>query len=140
MLLFWAILKNDFFQKKSRKLVLFGHTIGQSIESLSLETKTPLLHGEALSIGLLAEVYLSHLKYNIPYSEVEQLKKRLLAAGLPISTTFSRQNIRRKMLLDKKNILGELNWTLINKIGNGIYDVKVDENLVNKALSYICRN
>ncbi|MBI3887536.1 3-dehydroquinate synthase, partial [Candidatus Microgenomates bacterium] len=42
-----------------RKLVNYGHTIGHAIESLSLETSTPLLHGEAISIGMLAEARLA---------------------------------------------------------------------------------
>jgi len=53
------ILNKDILQQNERKLVLFGHTIGQAIEAASLESSTPLLHGEAISIGMVAETLLS---------------------------------------------------------------------------------
>lgn len=135
-----SILKDDIFQKKSRKLVLFGHTIGQSIESLALDEGKLLLHGEAISTGLLAETYLSHLIFGFPYSEVKSLKNKLLKAKLPTSTNYTPKKIKQKMSLDKKNISGVLTWTLIKKIGQGTYDVKVDNRLVDEALSYISSN
>ncbi|HSA84312.1 MAG TPA: 3-dehydroquinate synthase, partial [Patescibacteria group bacterium] len=50
-----TIVEQDETENGLRKLLNFGHTIGHAIESLSLETEMPLLHGEAVAIGMVAE-------------------------------------------------------------------------------------
>ena len=56
------IVKNDFEENGERKKLNFGHTIGHAIESHSLKhDKFPLLHGEAIAIGIICEAYLSHI-------------------------------------------------------------------------------
>ena len=53
------IVAADPFEKKERKKLNFGHTIGHAIESALLNSKNPLLHGEAIAIGMICESYLS---------------------------------------------------------------------------------
>ena len=49
------IVDEDPNEKGSRKILNFGHTIGHAIESLSWKTNKPLLHGEAVAVGIIAE-------------------------------------------------------------------------------------
>ena len=42
-----------------RKILNFGHTIGHALESYALDTSAPLLHGEAIALGMIAESFLS---------------------------------------------------------------------------------
>jgi 3-dehydroquinate synthetase len=42
-----------------RAVLNLGHTVGHAIEAASLTTKTPLLHGEAVAVGLVATARLS---------------------------------------------------------------------------------
>ncbi len=53
-------LRDDPYEKGERKILNFGHTIGHAIESESLETDFPLLHGEAIVIGMIIETFLSY--------------------------------------------------------------------------------
>lgn len=50
-----CIVEQDFDEKNIRKLLNFGHTIGHSFETISLKTHYPLLHGEAVIIGMIIE-------------------------------------------------------------------------------------
>ncbi|MBK7957891.1 MAG: 3-dehydroquinate synthase [Bacteroidetes bacterium] len=54
-----SIVDQDPEEKGIRKILNFGHTIGHAIESASLKTDQPLLHGEAIAIGMLLEIELS---------------------------------------------------------------------------------
>lgn len=55
-----AVVKTDPYEKGLRKILNFGHTIGHAIEAYSLEHEAnPLLHGEAIAIGMICEAYLS---------------------------------------------------------------------------------
>ena len=55
-----SIVELDPFEKGIRKSLNFGHTIGHGVESLSLETDHPLLHGEAVALGMITELFLSN--------------------------------------------------------------------------------
>ena len=56
------IVEKDFKEVTGlRRSLNFGHTIGHAVETLCLQRKNPLLHGEAVAIGLVAESRLSNL-------------------------------------------------------------------------------
>jgi 3-dehydroquinate synthase len=59
----------DPFDKGVRKALNFGHTIGHAIESYYLSTSTPLLHGEAVAMGMIAE-YISFCKGKISENDL----------------------------------------------------------------------
>lgn len=56
------IVLQDPEEKGVRKILNFGHTIGHALEALSLNSKTPLLHGEAVALGMEYEIKLALLK------------------------------------------------------------------------------
>lgn len=132
------ILNKDLLQKNERKLVLFGHTIGQALESVSLESSTPLLHGEAIAIGMVAETFLSVKKYNLPHKNLTELEKKLVNCGLPTRTKLSGKQVEKKLILDKKIINGKIPWTLLKKIGNGVFNVFLQKKQIQNAIQYIC--
>ena len=53
-----AIVTQDPFEHHIRKTLNFGHTIGHAVESEALESDQPLLHGEAVAIGMVCESWL----------------------------------------------------------------------------------
>ena len=59
------IVGQDPYEKGLRKVLNLGHTVGHAIESFSLTTDTPLLHGESVALGLIVELYLSHKKLGL---------------------------------------------------------------------------
>ena len=62
------IVESDKFESNQRKVLNLGHTIGHAVESYSYMTSSfnELKHGEAIIVGLITELYISHKKLNFP--------------------------------------------------------------------------
>lgn len=101
-----------------RKALNFGHTLGHAIESHFLETPTPLLHGEAIAIGMILESYISKEKHLITNEEFHQIKHTL--THLFDSVVFSDEaieSIQKLLIHDKKNEYGKVQFALLDGIG-----------------------
>lgn len=124
-----------------RKVLNFGHTIGHAIESLSLKTDRPLLHGEAIAIGMVVESNLACLcqpTHNRRGCMAESIKEAVIKAGLPTKVTNIKSGEIMKMILnDKKNSSGKINWSLPKTIGEVLINVNVKKDLVVKAIKSI---
>lgn len=132
------IISSDEKESDSRKLLNFGHTIGHALESNSLATNNPLLHGEAVSIGMVAEAKISENLGLIDAKTVSIIETVLLKAGLPVKHKMNQlEPITNLVSKDKKSEGGKVNWTLISGIGNALIDQQVEENLVRSAIKYI---
>ena len=133
-----TIVQMDEKENGKRKLLNFGHTIGHAIESISLETDKPLLHGEAVSIGMVAEAKIAKEIGLFTQEEATIIKEKLQNAGLPITLpNFSTESIIKKMKSDKKNSGGHINFTLLKKIGDAIINQTVDEEVIKKILNNV---
>ena len=53
------VVKKDLKESGIRKILNFGHTIGHAIETTYLDKNQRILHGEAISIGMICESYIS---------------------------------------------------------------------------------
>jgi 3-dehydroquinate synthase len=131
------IVKADPFEQNVRKALNFGHTIGHAIESYALETETPLLHGEAIAIGLITECYLSHKILGLPKEDLENITRFILTVY--DNYFFSKEIfpvLLATMQQDKKNEHGNINFTLIDRIGNFQYNQQCSEALILESLEY----
>lgn len=99
-----------------RMLLNYGHTVGHALEKLS---NFSLPHGEAVSIGMVAENRLAIGKNILKNSEAEKIENLLKRLKLPtkIPPKFSDQSLKAAMNMDKKNIGGKLCFALPIKIG-----------------------
>jgi 3-dehydroquinate synthase len=129
------IVKKDPKEKNLRKVINFGHTVGHAIESLSWKTDKPLLHGEAVAIGMIAE---SKLASSNCVSCTAAIEKAVHNAGLPTRIkNLSIEDILHVMAFDKKNIKKKILWSLPRKIGEVLINVNVPEDRVIKAIESI---
>lgn len=133
------IIAEDEKELGNRKLLNFGHTIGHALESISLETDYPLLHGEAVAIGMVAEAKISLEMGLINENEVDKIISSLENAGLPVKYKVKDlEKIIRLTSKDKKAESGKVNWTLIKGIvGGAIINQRVNNNIVEAAIKYI---
>lgn len=132
------IISTDEKESGNRKLLNFGHTIGHALESLSLDTENPLLHGEAVAIGMIAEVKISQELGLISPEVVNTVKAVVENSGLPISVKeLNQQKTLDLLSKDKKSESGKINWTLIKDIGQAIINQQVSEDKILTALNYI---
>ncbi len=130
-----SIVANDEREHGERKLVNFGHTVGHAIEAVSWKSDSPLLHGEAIAIGMIIEADLSRQLGYIAESDVAYIRATLKAAGLPVAPPkASVPELLEKMNLDKKSEHGVKKFTLLKQLGYAIYDQQVDENLLIETL------
>lgn len=136
------IVAKDFLESGLRKILNFGHTVGHAIESLSYETEKPLLHGEAVGLGMLIESEISREIGLLDSNSLEKIKKFLVGTshGLSLQITkipakISVEKIMEKMISDKKNFANEIRWILLSDIGKAEIDQVVDEKIVLKVLA-----
>lgn len=131
-----SIIKADATEQNIRKVLNFGHTIGHAVETLSLETTIPLLHGEAISIGMLTEAIISRITGFLTALDLQQIRKALIKAELPVSIKNATvTEILRKIKSDKKNVRGKVKFTLLKSIGTAICDQNVSKDIIIEAIS-----
>jgi len=112
------IVQKDPKEKGLRKALNLGHTIGHALESWSLQTARPMLHGYAVAYGLIAELYLCCAKTNFPFDKMRQTVKFIRGNyGTPAITCDDYDALFDYMKHDKKNTSGIINFTLLSEIG-----------------------
>lgn len=132
------IVEGDEKEQGLRKLLNFGHTLGHALEAYSRQTKYPLLHGEAVSIGMVAEAYMATHSGLLKDAEREKIVECLKAAGLPIRTTVKTpERVIEKLEHDKKKEKGVARWTLPVQIGKAVVDQSVPKALIRQALAQV---
>ncbi|HFS67754.1 MAG TPA: 3-dehydroquinate synthase [Flavobacteriia bacterium] len=134
-----AIVLQDPNEKGIRKILNYGHTIGHAIESYFLESKDKkdLLHGEAVAAGLLMETYISVKLFNVKECDLNQLEKLLFSYFDKVD--FSETDypyFLQWMQHDKKNIKGEVLFTLLDRLGEAKWNIKVPDTLILEAFDY----
>lgn len=99
-----------------REILNLGHTAGRAIETVS---DYRLLHGQALAIGLMAEVKLAKKLGYCSYEDVVLMKNILDKANLPteIPDYIDREALIKKLYTDKKAKNGNLRFVLQEGIG-----------------------
>jgi len=128
------IVKQDPTENGIRKALNFGHTLGHAIESHFLKSETPLLHGEAIAIGMILESYISKEKGLLSCDEFHQIKYTL--TDIFEKNNFSKkdiESIQDLLIHDKKNEYGKIQFALINGIGKIIINQSVDNELIIKS-------
>ena len=125
------IVSKDEFEKGTDRIKLnFGHTIGHSLEGLTEYGK--LLHGEAVSIGMVVATNISKNLNLISNDTKNEIISTLNQYGLPINLT---KGIDIKDLIDntkndKKVKNGKINWVLLKDIGSPVIKDDVPDSIV----------
>ena len=133
------IVTEDPLENGLRKTLNFGHTLGHAIESYHLEnkSKTKLLHGEAIAIGMVLVCFLSTKLTGFNTDKCDAIKK--VIDNLYESVTFSKDDINEIIELlkyDKKNSFGNINFVLLSEIGTPKVDCIVPNELILEAFEY----
>lgn len=110
----------------------FGHTIGHIIER---ESRFRLLHGEAVSIGMVFAGELSFRLGFLSREELEELKDLLFLYGLPRVFTFplSVERIIEGLQWDKKVKEGRIRFVLLKKTGEAFLFEEVPLELIKEV-------
>jgi 3-dehydroquinate synthase len=130
-----SIVAEDEFETKGlRALLNFGHTIGHGIENAAGYGR--LLHGEAISLGLVAALSLSVEKAGLPVDQshrvLEALKRHDLPMRLPAD--ISTGAILEAMRKDKKFHAGAIRFVLLRGLGDAFVSDSVTEPDIIRAI------
>ena len=110
------VVGRDERERDQRVLLNFGHSMGHAVETL--EGYRGLLHGEAVSIGM---VYAARLSESLGVAEAgsaARLAALCTRLGLPVALPgFPRQAYRKALGVDKKRRDGRLRLVVLERIG-----------------------
>ena len=107
-----AIVQNDEREKGERRLLNFGHTFGHAIEKL-----TGMMHGEAVSLGMIMAARLSVKLGVCSPDSASRLSDLLRQYGLPVNVPLKPADIFDAMRKDKKRENEIIHFVLLRKIG-----------------------
>ena len=114
------VVRQDEYETTGLRAVLnYGHTFGHAFEALS--GYGGLLHGEAVSIGMICASRLAESLNRITSEETNRQTELLTQLGLPVAVPKELQTRHREivscMMLDKKTEGRELRFVLPSRIG-----------------------
>lgn len=133
------IVEKDPTENGIRKILNFGHTLGHALESyfLSNESKTTLLHGEAVAVGMILETYLSSEICGFPKECLAEIKNTILQSFPKIDLEEADlEPILNLLKHDKKNSYGNVNFVLLKAIGEPLIDCTVKREQLIDAFRY----
>lgn len=135
----YDVVIQDEREKDLREVLNLGHTVGRAIETVS---DYRLLHGEALSIGIVAQVLLGYKLGYISNAEKDRVINLLEKANLPVSIPdyINREALIKKLYTDKKVRDGKLRFVFQQGIGavkqfeNNVYAKPISESEIREII------
>lgn len=131
------IVELDFKEESIRKILNFGHTIGHALESLFIQNRIPVSHGEMVALGMICEAKLSYFEGLLDKATSRDIIENIRKFFPYISIdSFSNESILSLMKNDKKNTNGTINFSLIKDVGEAVYNFKASEYNILKSLDF----
>jgi 3-dehydroquinate synthase len=135
----YNVVMKDERESGLREILNLGHTVGRAIETVS---DYRLLHGEALAIGMAAQVQLSARLGYMSEEEAHRVMKLYQSAGLSTAVPdyIDREELVKKLYTDKKVRDGRLRFVLQKGIGDvvefspGVYAKPIEEELAREII------
>lgn len=131
------IVRHDFNEKGIRKNLNFGHTIGHAFENYFLSINQPVMHGQAIAAGMLCESWMSKQMFGFESTQLDEIVEMidlnfqrfdLNETQIPLLINLMRQ--------DKKVRKGQLNFSLLKKIGKALHNVEFEPELVVESIKF----
>lgn len=118
-----------------RALLNFGHTLGHGIEAAGGYGR--FLHGEAISLGLVAATRLSVEKAGLPAGDGMRLLRALESYGLPtvLADDVPDEAILAAMGRDKKFDAGRIRFVLLKSLGEAFVSDDLSQGDLVQALN-----
>lgn len=129
------VVENDPKEKGERALLNFGHTLGHAIEKLEDFT---MLHGECVSVGMIAAGYISMNRGMISREDYDTLINMIKTLNLPAKIS----NLEAKRIIevsksDKKMDAGQIRFILLDKMGNAVITSDVTDDEMTESLNQV---
>lgn len=119
-----AVVEKDEKERSLRKILNFGHTIGHAIEA----TRTDILHGEAVAVGMIHATRIARQRGLVSEKELERICS-LIRFFSPVAE-IDMEKIFPALFADKKKREGRIDFIFPNGIGNAIIVPLTEEEIV----------
>jgi len=117
-----------------RTILNYGHTIGHAIEAVT--HYGPILHGEAISVGMMAAAEIGHRMGITPPAIAERQRRLFELYGLPVRCPgLDVDAVISATRLDKKMAGKKLRWVLLEDVGRPVVRDDVPDDAVRDVLS-----
>jgi 3-dehydroquinate synthase len=113
-----SIVNRDEIETGERKKLNFGHTIGHAIEKTTHE----LLHGEAISVGMVVALKLSQRKGLLSAQDAARAENLLTKLGLPTTLKTDNKKMVDAIGKDKKRTGDHIDFVLLKEIGKAVLE------------------
>ncbi len=120
-----------------RAFLNFGHTLGHGIEAALPYGE--LLHGEAVSLGMRAALFLSRKKAGLTAAAERDLTDTLRALELPLTlpTGVDPATALARTASDKKFASGAIRFVLLRRLGEPVISEEVTAEDLQEALEFL---
>ena len=112
-----SIVERDEKEKGERRKLNFGHTLGHAIEKTA-----GVLHGEAISAGMVFASTISSKKGYLPAEDAIRIEELLKKLRLPTRFQLDRKKVFDALRKDKKRREDSINFVLLHGLGNAIVE------------------
>jgi len=128
------VVSKDEREAGLRAILNYGHTIGHAIETVTGYKK--YLHGEAVSIGMVAAADIAVKIGIMKRREAERIRELVEMYNLPgtVPDDLNAGDLISAMAIDKKAKAGRLNFVLPESIGTVRIENDVDKKLIEEVL------
>jgi len=129
------VAKDERDRTGERALLNFGHTVGHAIERAGNYRK--FLHGEAISLGLIAACDVSVTKAGLPRDQRDAVANLLRQFDLPtlLPKDFPRERIFEALRFDKKFESGKIRFVVTSTIGSAKFSSDVTLEDIREAIA-----
>jgi 3-dehydroquinate synthase len=109
------VVEADEREKGERRKLNFGHTFAHAFEN-----KTTVLHGEAVSMGMIVASELSHKLGYLSESDLSRIRNLLKCLQLPVIPVIDMETAFDAMKKDKKREGDSIYMILLKQIGEAV--------------------
>lgn len=132
------VVEEDEYETTGRRAILnYGHTIGHAIERLT--GYGPILHGEAIAIGMVLEAELGERLGITEKGTTDFVRGTFAKTGLPTECDVTKRvdSMLQTMRGDKKAVGGKLAFSLLTQVGHCKLVKDVPEEDVRRVLENV---
>lgn len=130
-----SIVKKDLHENDLRKSLNFGHNIGHALESALINQQKDILHGEAISAGMIMEADIAQSLKRVSTKEQKEITDYISSIYKKIKITKETETqVLKYVHHDKKNIGDDLCFALPKGIGTYELFCGVQIDLIKKAI------
>jgi 3-dehydroquinate synthase len=131
------VTNEDPKEKGLRKILNAGHTIGHALETYFISHHQPLLHGEAIAVGLIAEGFIANQKGLLKENELKEIVDFIRSIYEKQVLSIDQINsISDLAIQDKKNRGNKILCVLLEGIGKARWDCEISPEEVKAALAF----